>query len=79
MLLGNPLQMAYSHFPTMGAQPVADPGFYKGDFYKNESRDIFEAMPTFALTTPIFDRKWRVLCSPSRLRAASRPEFAQNR
>ena len=64
------------------AHTVADPGFYKGGFYKNEcvrsAREICEATPTLAPTTPIFDLTWRVLCSLSRLRAASRPEFAQN-
>ena len=41
-------------------------------------REIFEATPTLALTTPIFDLTWRVLCSLSHLKAGSQPEFAQN-
>ena len=44
---------------------VADPGFYIGGFYNNEralcAREILKTTPTFPLTTPIFDQRWRVL------------------
>ena len=54
-----------------------DLGFYiEGSNFKN-ARKMFETTPTFALTTPVYDRRWRVLRSLSRLRAASRQEFAQ--
>ena len=36
----------------------------------------FEAMPTFALTTPIFDQRPCVLSHPSHLAVGSRPEIA---
>ena len=52
---------------------VADLGFNMG----GGSIMIFETTPTFALTTPIFDRKWRAVSSLLPLKAASSPEFAQ--
>lgn len=56
--------------------PEADPGFYKGDsFIINVHALIFEAMPNFALTTPIFDQRPRVLSHLSRLKAGRRPEI----
>ena len=49
---------------------VADLGIYVGGSNIKNERKIFEATPTFALTTPTFDGRWRVLSSLSRLRAA---------
>ena len=50
------------------------------DFTKGGSsiKNAFEATPTFALTTPIQDQKWRVLSGLLGSRASSRPEFVQN-
>ena len=46
-----------------------------GSFIMNAC-EKFEATPTFALTTPIYDRRRRVLSLLSRLTAGSRPEMA---
>ena len=57
---------------------VADVGF-GGSRIKNArfARANFQATLIFALTTPIRDRKWRVLNSLLRSRASNRPEFVQ--
>ena len=50
---------------------------YKGGSSKKNAREIFEATPNLALTTPVFDRQWRFPCSLLNSRVGTWPEFTK--